>query len=146
MDTRTGRLFCVLKPNSGLDDLANGFPSRCVDTIPRARVLVAKVTKWTPGGFSPDAPRRSEERRTASNASLDPNLCFRGMATSCLRALLRWPSVEDGAQSLFIEPQTKPVFLRKLSDLSLSILLVYRPNPFQVPVVNQGVLPFAMHP
>ena len=61
-------------------------------------------------------------------------------------SLLLRPSVEYRAHSLSIEPQTESVFLRKLSDLFFPIFLVYRPNAFQLPVLNQAVLPFAMHP
>ena len=60
--------------------------------------------------------------------------------------LLLRPFVEDGTHSLLIEPQTESVFLRKLGDLFFSIFLAYRPNPFQGPVVNHAVLPYAMHP
>src|SRR5262249_7721855 len=59
-------------------------------------------------------------------------------------ALLRRRFLEDGASSLYIEPQTKSVFLRKLGDLFLSMFLVYRPNPSQVLAANHA--PFAMHP
>ena len=61
-------------------------------------------------------------------------------------SLLLRPFIEDGAHSLAIEPQMKPVFRRKLGDLFLSIFLVYRPNASQVLLVNQAVLPNAMHP
>jgi len=54
--------------------------------------------------------------------------------------------VEYGAHSLSIEPQVESVFRRKLDDLFFSIFLVYRPNAFQVLLVNQAVLPYAMHP
>ncbi len=53
------------------------------------------------------------------------------------------PFVEDGAQSLAIEPQTESVFLRKLRDLCLSIFFVWRPETFQFVLVNGAVLPFA---
>ena len=59
--------------------------------------------------------------------------------------LLR-PFLEYGTHSLAIEPQTEPVFRSKLGDLFFSIFLVYRPNAFQVLLVNQAVLPYAMHP
>ena len=61
-------------------------------------------------------------------------------------SLLLRPFVEYGVHSLAIEPQTEPVFPRKLGDLFFSIFLVYRPNAFQVLLVNQAVLPYAMHP
>jgi len=67
------------------------------------------------------------------------------MATSRLRALLPRPFVEESAQSLLIEPQTESVFLRKFRDLFFSILLVSRPDAFQVLFVNQAVPPFAFH-
>ena len=60
-------------------------------------------------------------------------------------SLLLWPFLEYGAHSLAIEPQMEPVILRKLDDLFFSIFLVYRPNAFQVLLVNQAVLPYAMH-
>src|SRR5260370_33255353 len=53
------------------------------------------------------------------------------------------PLVEDGAQSLAIEPQTESVFRRKLRDLCLSIFLVWRPETFQFVLVNSAVLPIA---
>ena len=54
-----------------------------------------------------------------------------------------WPFIEDGTQSLAIEPQTESVFLGKLRDLCLSICLVWRPETFQFVLVNSAVLPFA---
>ena len=61
-------------------------------------------------------------------------------------SLLLRPFLEYRAHSLAIEPQMEPVFRRKLGDLFFSIVLVYRPNAFQVLLVNQAVLPYAMHP
>jgi len=61
-------------------------------------------------------------------------------------SLLLRPFLEYGAHSLAIEPQMKPVFRSKLGDPFFSIFLVYRPNAFQVLLVNQAVLPYAMHP
>jgi hypothetical protein len=60
-------------------------------------------------------------------------------------AIRRWPSIEDGAQSLAIESETESVFLCKLCDLCFPIFLVPRPQPFQVLLVNRTVLPLAMH-
>ena len=60
-------------------------------------------------------------------------------------SLLR-PFLEYGAHSPAIEPQMEPVFRCKLGDLFFSIFLVYRPNALQVLLVNQAVLPNAMHP
>jgi hypothetical protein len=54
-----------------------------------------------------------------------------------------WPFIEDGAQSLVIEPQTESVFLRKLGDLCLSIFLVWRPETLQFVLVNSAMLPSA---
>ena len=59
--------------------------------------------------------------------------------------LLLRPFLEYGAHSLAIEPQMEPVFRRKLGDPFFSIFLVYRPNAFQVLLVNQAVPPHAMH-
>ena len=50
--------------------------------------------------------------------------------------LLRRFFVEDGEQSLSVEPQTESVFLRKLRDLCLSMFLVQRPEAFQFMLVN----------
>ena len=61
-------------------------------------------------------------------------------------SLLLRPFLEYGAHSLAIKPQTEPVFRRKLGDLFFSIFLVHRANGFQVLLVNQAVLPYAMHP
>ena len=67
------------------------------------------------------------------------------IATSRLRARLPRPFVEESAQSLLIEPETESVFLRKFRDLFFSILLVSRPDAFQVLFVNHAVPPFAFH-
>ena len=54
-----------------------------------------------------------------------------------------WPFIEDGAQSLAIEPETESVFLGKLRDLCLSIFLVWRPETLQFVLVNSAMLPLA---
>ena len=61
-------------------------------------------------------------------------------------AIWRGPFVENGAHSFAIEPQTESIFPCKLRNLCLPILLVQWPKAFQVPLVNQAVLPLAMHP
>ena len=78
---------------------------------------------------------------------VEPSMLLLPSAFAALDAgLLLRPFVEYGAHSLAIEPQTEPVFRRKLGDLVFSSFLVYRPNAFQVLLVNQAVLPYAMHP
>lgn len=51
--------------------------------------------------------------------------------------------VENHAQPVAVESQTESVFLRELRDFCLSIFLVWRPEPFQLILVNSAVLPFA---
>src|SRR6266487_634916 len=63
------------------------------------------------------------------------NLAGQQLQTS----LSPWPFVEDGAQSLAIEPQTESVFLRKLGVLCLAIFVVNRPEAFQFVLVNSAV-------
>ena len=67
------------------------------------------------------------------------NLAGQQLQTS----LSPWPFVEDGAQSLAIEPQTESVFLRKLGHLCLSIFVVWRPETLQFVLVNSAMLPLA---
>jgi hypothetical protein len=52
-----------------------------------------------------------------------------------------WPFVKDCAQSLFIQPQTESVLIRKLR-YRLPIFLGCRPNALQLIFVNSAVLPF----
>ena len=51
--------------------------------------------------------------------------------------------VENHAQPLAVEPQTESVFLCELRDFHLAILLSWRPEAFQLLLVNRAVLPLA---
>jgi hypothetical protein len=51
--------------------------------------------------------------------------------------------IENHAQPLAVEPHTESVVLRELRNLSLSIFLAWRPEPFQLILINSAVLPFA---
>lgn len=51
--------------------------------------------------------------------------------------------VENHAQPVAVESQTESVFLRELRDFCLAILLIWRPEAFQLLLVNRAVLPLA---
>ena len=50
---------------------------------------------------------------------------------------------EDGTQPVLVETQMESVFVRKLRDLFLAILLVYRPDALQFILVNSALREFA---